>query len=70
MTQNNNMINKFRDAVIGKTIGTERNVISANKVIAILELEGMSLDDAVEHYYEQVYPALSSVSLFVWEEQL
>jgi exonuclease VII small subunit len=70
MKQSNNMINKYRDAVIGKTIGSEKNVMSANKVISILELEGMSLDDAVEHYYDTVYPSLCSEVMFVWEEQL
>jgi hypothetical protein len=49
----------------------ERIIYSCNKIISILEADGMSLDDAVEYLYQKVikyWDGTNGYPMFVWED--
>lgn len=62
---------QFEAAALGVTMDGERLIYSCNKIISILEADGMSLDDAVEHLYQKVikyWDGTNGYPVFVWED--
>jgi hypothetical protein len=62
---------EFEAAVLGVTMDGERLIYSCNKIISILEADGMSLDDAVEYLYQKVikyWDGTNGYPVFVWED--
>lgn len=58
----------FDDAIIGYHPGTERLIYSISKSIEILIAEGMSEEDATEHFYYNVEGSYVGEKTPIWSD--
>ena len=58
----------FDDAIIGYHAGSERLIYSISKAIKILIEEGMSEEDAMEHFYYNVEGSYVGEKTPIWSD--